>query len=359
MVGEERLARAIGPATRIIGISSGEPTGLGMNSSTMTAVAADRFIRWPCFRPAAPKVHRLTPGHLGQDRFGRAGGLASGRRLGPAAETGHRPRRGRLCGKGPGGRLPPAPPARAFAGRALRRLGPGRADSAHSRASTMGVVEIEPRLRGWAARSARSPACPWFTCRAETIFADVRTNVAAGVNNVALLSEDFFRLWGQGVRTDPEGRCLRSSKRIRQIPQVRVIQLDHANSAQRCLNTMIGSSRHATICWSAAICGVRCGSMRAWKRPPANCSKRSAGAANRPAASREPWGDPAPGELAAALPRRVLPHGQPDDRAARRARGAPPRDAGLGAIAQPTSGWPFFPSSTCRWTSPRRPIRAS
>jgi hypothetical protein len=43
VVTEDQLEGAIGSATRVIGISSGEPAGLGMNSSTMTAIAGGRI----------------------------------------------------------------------------------------------------------------------------------------------------------------------------------------------------------------------------------------------------------------------------------------------------------------------------
>ena len=50
VVTEDQLDQAIGSATRVIGISSGEPAGLGMNSSTMTAIAGGRIYPQAMFR---------------------------------------------------------------------------------------------------------------------------------------------------------------------------------------------------------------------------------------------------------------------------------------------------------------------
>jgi hypothetical protein len=62
----------------------------------------------------------------------------------------------------------------------------------------------------------------------QTILADVQTNVAAGVHNVAVLSEDFFRYGAEGLKANPDA-LISLVRSIRQIPQVRLIQLDHAN----------------------------------------------------------------------------------------------------------------------------------
>ena len=62
VVNEDQLGRAIGPATKIIGISSGEPAGLGMNTSTMTAIAGGRIYPEAMFRRLMRKIHRLNEG---------------------------------------------------------------------------------------------------------------------------------------------------------------------------------------------------------------------------------------------------------------------------------------------------------
>jgi len=62
----------------------------------------------------------------------------------------------------------------------------------------------------------------------QTILADVQTNIAAGLNNIAVLSEDFFRYGADGLKTNPDA-LIALVKSIRQISQVRLIQIDHAN----------------------------------------------------------------------------------------------------------------------------------
>ncbi|MCY2987103.1 MAG: radical SAM protein [Planctomycetota bacterium] len=64
----------------------------------------------------------------------------------------------------------------------------------------------------------------------QTILADVETNVAGGMPNIALLSEDFFRYGANGVKADPN-TLLALVRSIRRIPQVRLIQIDHASVA--------------------------------------------------------------------------------------------------------------------------------
>ena len=77
----------------------------------------------------------------------------------------------------------------------------------------------------------------------ETILADIETNLAAGQSNVAVLSEDFFRYGAQrsastqqyaaaqgGMKIDPNAP-IALLEAIRQIPHVRLIQIDHANVA--------------------------------------------------------------------------------------------------------------------------------
>ncbi|MBI3944451.1 MAG: hypothetical protein HY321_00880, partial [Armatimonadetes bacterium] len=56
VVDEAGLERAIGPDTRVVGITSGEPTGRGMNTTTMTAVAGGRIYPEAMFRRLARAV---------------------------------------------------------------------------------------------------------------------------------------------------------------------------------------------------------------------------------------------------------------------------------------------------------------
>jgi len=57
---EDQLSSAIGRNTRVIGVSSGEPAGLGMNTSTMTAIAGGTIYPEAMFRRLMCKVCRLN-----------------------------------------------------------------------------------------------------------------------------------------------------------------------------------------------------------------------------------------------------------------------------------------------------------
>ena len=227
VAGEEQLDKAIGPATRIIGISSGEPTGLGMNSSTMTAIAGGQIYPQAMFRRLLRKIRRLNRGISaklvlgGPGAWQMAGNPAQQQKLGidhvvvGYAEQGLAAAFRTILRGEPlpqvlsGGWDPavPIPPIR----------GP----------STMGVVEIS-RGCGLGCPFCTIARVPMVHLPPETILADVHTNVDAGANNVALLSEDFFRYGAAGVKADPNA-LISLVERIRQIPQVRLIQLDHAN----------------------------------------------------------------------------------------------------------------------------------
>jgi radical SAM superfamily enzyme YgiQ (UPF0313 family) len=227
VVGEEHLHQAIGPATRIIGISSGEPAGLGMNSSTMTAVGGGQIYPQAMFRRLLRRVHRLNRGITAKIVLGGPGAWqvadnsAQQQKLGidhvivGYAEKGLAEAFRKLLRQEPlpnvlaGGWDPavPIPPIRG--------------------ASTMSVVEIS-RGCGLGCPFCTIARVPMVHLPPETILADVQTNVDAGASNVALLSEDFFRYGAQGLKTEPDA-LISLLQRIRQIPQVRLIQIDHAN----------------------------------------------------------------------------------------------------------------------------------
>lgn len=227
VVGEDQLDSVIGRATRVIGISSGEPAGLGMNTSTMTGVVGGRIYPEVMFRRLMRKVHRLNRDVSAKIVLGGpgawqiAGDSAKCKELGvdhviagyaeenAAGMFRSLMRQETVPQVVPGGWTPTVsiPPIRG--------------------ASTMGVVEIS-RGCGLGCSFCTIGRVPMVHLPPNTILADAETNVAAGMPNIALLSEDFFRYGADGVKTNPDA-LLSLVRSIRQNAQVGLIQIDHAN----------------------------------------------------------------------------------------------------------------------------------
>lgn len=223
------LAGAIGPATRVIGISAGEPTGRGMNSNTMTGVAGGRI--WPeyYFKTLLRQVKRLRAERAPEARivlggpgaWQLAGDEAARRELGiDHVVTGYAEGNAAEIFKAlaEGQALPPVIEGRGVAPEAAPPI---------RRPSTMGVVEIS-RGCGLGCGFCTIARTPMIHLPLETILSDVRTNVAGGNPNIALLSEDFFRYGASGVKTNPDA-LIGLLAAIRKIEGVGLIQIDHVN----------------------------------------------------------------------------------------------------------------------------------
>jgi len=228
VVASERLPEVIGPETRVIAVSAGEACGLGMNSTTMTAISGgeiyprhlvrDLMRRIAGLRERAPhaKVILGGPGawqlladdslrvELGVDH------VVSGQAEGNAPEVFHA----------------------AVDGDALPTLIAGEpvavsAIPAIRGASAMGVVELS-RGCGLGCHYCVMGREPMAHLTEETVLADVRTNVAAGLRSIGAISEDLLRYGADGMRPRPE-RLLALLRRMREIDGVGLIQTDHAN----------------------------------------------------------------------------------------------------------------------------------
>lgn len=228
VVAPDDLAHAIGPTTRLVAVSAGEPTGHGMNTSTMTAIAGGRIVpEVMCRRLLRDIRKRLDasgskakvllggPGawQLGQPEDRAALGidhLVTGYAEGNAAAI----FRALLADEA-------LPPVIAGEGVPVERI-----PRIHG-ASTMGVVEIS-RGCGLGCDFCTIARVPMQHLPVETILADIRTNIAAGQRDIAVLSEDFFRYGARGLQTHPPA-LLELLARIRQVDGVRLIQPDHAN----------------------------------------------------------------------------------------------------------------------------------
>ena len=229
IVPPHRLSQVVGPATRVVGISSGDPLGLGMNSTTMTGIAGGRSYPSAYFRQLTRRLARLRR-HApdcravmgGAGAWQLAGNPGAARTLGiDHVVTGYCEGnvadvfRTVMAGGDPGAVVAgrsntptPIPPI----------LGP----------SLMGVVEIS-RGCGWGCRFCTLARDPMVHLSPDAVLADVATNVAGGVANVALISEDLFRYGaGPDERANPTA-LIDLVARVRDVPGVRLIQSDHAN----------------------------------------------------------------------------------------------------------------------------------
>ncbi|MDP6438428.1 MAG: radical SAM protein [Candidatus Brocadiia bacterium] len=230
VVRPEDLGRAVGPRTRIIGLSSGDPLGRGMNSSTMAAVAGGEIYTSRLFRNLTERVGRLRrraasarvvvggPGawQLASDsRAARGMGIdhvVTGYCEGNVAAL------FRSIADGEA-------PATVLAAEGL----PGDAVPAVRGATVMGSVEIS-RGCGLGCGFCTIAQERMIHVPAETVISDVETNLSAGVGNVSLVTEDVLRYGADGARPRPAA-LIDLLLRMRGLAGVGRIQADHANIA--------------------------------------------------------------------------------------------------------------------------------
>jgi radical SAM superfamily enzyme YgiQ (UPF0313 family) len=224
---EDQLGSAIGRATRVIGVSSGEPAGMGMNTSTMTAIAGGTIYPEAMFRRLIHKIQRLNCNGSAKVILGGpgawqiAGNPSTRKELGidhviagyaeaGAAATFRRLMRQELVPEVVSGGWDPTVPIPPIRG-----------------ASTMGVVEIS-RGCGLGCEFCTIGGVPMVHLPPQTILADVQTNLEAGLSCIAVLSEDFFRYGADGMKVCPDV-LIALLRDIRRLLQVHLIQIDHAN----------------------------------------------------------------------------------------------------------------------------------
>jgi radical SAM superfamily enzyme YgiQ (UPF0313 family) len=230
VAGPASLDRAIGPGTRIIGISSGDPLGLGMNSTTMAAILGGEIYTSRWFRRLVESIRRLRrAAPAAKVVLGGAGAwqLAGDRRAQEQLAIDHvisgycEGNVAALFGRILEGEALPA----ALAGERVsaaaqipRILGP----------SLMGGVEIS-RGCGLGCAFCTLAREPMEHLPMDSILADAQTNLAFGVRDLVLVTEDLFRYGGQGPRARP-AELIELLTRLRQsMPLTRLIQTDHAN----------------------------------------------------------------------------------------------------------------------------------
>ena len=221
------LAAAVGPATRVIGLSGGEPLGLGMNSNTMVDIAGGEIYPSRWFRRLAGRVARV------RRRAAKARVVLGGAGAWQLRDAAARRALGIdhvVLGYCEGN---VASVFRRIAhGEALPEVIEGQAAPADAIPSVlgptvMGAVEVS-RGCGLGCHFCTIGRPAMVHLPPDTILADVETNVAAGVGAVALVTEDLFRYGGKGFQVRPEA-LVELLARIRRVPGIRLIQTDHAN----------------------------------------------------------------------------------------------------------------------------------
>lgn len=229
----ERIEQAIGPATRIVGLSSGDPLGVGMTSTTVTGIFGGRPVTSARFQKLLGRVRRRLSAVAPKARVILGGPGVWQARENDEAE---RALRGLGIDHVVSGYCE-ANVAQLF--RQLRTDGASRPFVLEGQgvaaseippirgASVMGLVEVS-RGCGWGCDFCTLADHPMIHLDEETIVADVETNVAAGVANVSLTSEDFFRYGAAGRSVNPQA-VIQLLERLNRVPRLATLAIDHAN----------------------------------------------------------------------------------------------------------------------------------
>ena len=228
VVRPEELRVAIGPRTRLIGISSGDPLGRGMNSTTMAGIAGGKphtslYFQRLSRRVAALRARagdaRVVLGGPGAWQLAANGNacrllgvdhVVTGYCEGNVAEL--------FARLADGESLPPLLEGRPVAAGAVPPIrGP----------AVLGSVEVS-RGCGMGCGFCTLAHTPMDHLSPQTILADAQTNLAGGADSIALVTEDVFRYGARGRRANPEA-LIGLVRQVRSLSGLRLIQTDHAN----------------------------------------------------------------------------------------------------------------------------------
>jgi radical SAM superfamily enzyme YgiQ (UPF0313 family) len=251
VVPPEELRKAIGERTRLVAISSGDPLGLGMNDSTMSAIAdglpyAPLWLAEMCaqlreIKKGLPNFKIILGGpgvwqveqnpaagrQLGIDDlccgYAEEKIVALARAVLPPLPRGGRGGEALTNAKAAldssEENLPPLPP--------LVKGGRNNIIPSILAPTNMGVVEVS-RGCGLGCSFCTIRAQPMIHLPVEKIVRDVEVNVGGGATSVCLISEDFLRYGAENVELAP-ARVLELARAVRRTKGLRLIQLDHVN----------------------------------------------------------------------------------------------------------------------------------
>ncbi|MFW6146297.1 MAG: B12-binding domain-containing radical SAM protein [Planctomycetota bacterium] len=230
IVSPDRLDEVVGPDTRIVGLSSGDPLGRGMTNTTMVALSGGHLYTRAWFADACGRLRRLRDGGLNFHVV--AGGPGAWQLANAPATTDARGIDHVVLGYAE--RDIADLFARLMNGEVLDRFLTARPTTPDDippidGPTTMGVVEIS-RGCGRGCGFCTLAGEPMVHLPVERIVADVAANVRGGSPTISLISEDFLRYGSDDVTVDPPA-LLAMLAAVRDVDGVGMIQVDHANIA--------------------------------------------------------------------------------------------------------------------------------